>query len=166
MEASQLEVLQIILNKMRYFFIICFIFLFKIGICQDVKPVDSLGLYINQLSWTSFEISNNYIPFLILKDNAKSLINLKDERKLPKLYRNIDDTSKTVAIHIILTQIIEPINNALTLRYEYAKDSTISYVLYSYNGLTWCYENKKNVSHIQKKNVSVIKKYWKQKIKK
>jgi hypothetical protein len=151
---------------MRYFFIIGFIFLFKIGICQDVKPVDSLGLYINQLSWASFEISNNYISSLILKDNAKSLISLKDERKLPELLMNINDSSKTVAIHIILTQIIKPMDNALTLHYEYAKDSTISYVLYSYNGLTWCYENKRNKNHIQKNNIAKIEKYWQGKIRK
>lgn len=151
---------------MRYFLIIGFIFFFKIGICQDSKQIDSLRLFINQLGWESFDISNNYIPFLTLNDNSKNLVALKDERKLPELLKNINNSNKTVAVHIILTQIIEPMNNKLTLRYEYAKDSTINYVLYTYNGLTWCYDNKKNLNHIQKKYISAIEEYWKERIKK
>ncbi len=141
-------------------------FLFKLGIGQDVKSVDSLEFYIRQLNWTSFEISNNYIPFLTLKDIGNRLVSLKDERKLQELLKNINDTNKTVAIHIILTKIIEPLKNEFSQYYEYAKDSSICTVRYSYNGLTWYYENKKDKNHIQKGNRSEIREYWNERIKK
>lgn len=143
---------------MKYNFILGLLFLFKLGYCQDKS--DSLLMYINDLNWTSFNITTNYISNLTLSVNAKRLVDLKDNRKLQELIKNLKDSDKTVAIHIILTQIIEPNNNTFAYHYEYGSDSTINSIKYSYNGLTWYCQNKINRNYIKCNDISLIKKYW------
>lgn len=85
---------------------------------------------------TSFAITNDHVSSLLLKDDALRLINLRDGGKINRLLSSIENSEKTVVIHVILTQILEPGKGAFSYKYNYGKDSTVQSVLYQYNGLT------------------------------
>lgn len=145
---------------MKYKFTFILIFIWQLSYSQQANHyADSTDFYIKKLSWSSFEITNNYISQLIMKHDAKRLVELEDKEKLEKLFHNLDRKDKTVIIHIILSQILEPDSSSFSQVYQYAKDSTVKSVQYSYNGLRWV-KDAGSRNHISGHDIRMIKKYW------
>jgi hypothetical protein len=124
-----------------------------------MRGVDSIGVYIENLDWTSYEITTNYISNLVLKDKANYLIRTTSSNRNKQLLENIDSANKTVVIHVILTNILEPENAKFAQHYIYGNDSTVCGVEFTYNKLNW-YQDDNYKQHIKKKEIKKIKKYW------
>lgn len=140
---------------MRYFILIGLLVCSTFAFSQ----VDSSNYYIKQLDWNSFEITTNYVSMLVLKEDAKRIVSISSKHKVDELINCLTNKKKSVVSHIILTKIFEPDTAKFIQVYNYAKDSTIASVQYTYNGLTWNW-NKILGNKINKKDMEAIKKYW------
>jgi hypothetical protein len=148
---------------MKYKFTFILIFIWRLSYSQQTNYADSIDFYIKNLSWSSFEITNNYISQLTLNHDAKRLIELEDKNKLKKLLRAITEKDKTVIIHVIFSQILEPDSSNFLQVYKYAKDSTVESVQYTYNGLRW-FKDIGGRNHIYGNGIRMSRKYWRNKV--
>lgn len=157
METFRLLAFKIITNK-RYILLFVILTICNIGVCQSHK-VDSIDYYIRKLDWKSFGITTNYVAKPYLLNDANKIISIKDKAKVRKLIQFIKVDSKTVAIHMILTKLLEPNKAEFKQSYIYGSNSTVTGVNYIFNGLSWKKEEKSGYS-ILKKDISNVKKYW------
>jgi hypothetical protein len=146
--------------KLIMFFV--FVMFFEIGVCQTKQDKDEL---CDQLNWNSFCITTNHFPRLILNKSLTNLLERKEKNSFPYLIQCIHKKDKTVAIHILLTNVFEVDKNALSISYVYGKDSSIQIIKYTYNSLSWFYSIKKDSFYVNRENIKNIYKYWKSYIK-
>jgi len=147
-----------VINKKCFFLLILTILT---HVCVAQSKTDSVRYYIDKLNWKSFVASYEYVPNLVLLNDAKRIVSLRDKKKVPKLVSALCTEQKTVVIHIILTQLLEPEKTTIKLSYIYAKGASIKEVRYTYNGLSWFYNVKTGADSICNKGISYTKKYWK-----
>ena len=145
---------------MKYALIITFLLLLNLAKAQRSGNTDSVNFYISSLNWNSFEITTTYVPRIGLNEDAKRLIEIKDKAKIKKLVGNIGIDQKTVAIHMILTYLLEPTKKQFGESYNYGKDSTIKSVIYSYNRLKWTSDSHLQNNSISREEVDRIEQYW------
>src|SRR6187402_2867728 len=140
------------------------IFLFAI-VCKANFAIaqDSTDYFINNLSWESLFIKPTYATELVLNKDAERLIAAKDQRTVNKLFCEISNEKKTVAIHMILSRMFEPQEIKFTQEYIYKADSIIA-IKYIYNTLEWQYRIKESKYKIESETVKKIKEYWKKKL--
>jgi hypothetical protein len=145
---------------MKYALIITFLLLLNLAKAQRSGNPDSVNIYISRLDWNSFEIATTYVPRIGLNEDAKRLIKIEDKEKIKKLLNKIDIDQKTVAIHMILTYLLEPTKKQFRESYNYGKDSTIKSVIFSYNRLKWTSDSHLQNNSISKGEINRIKQYW------
>jgi hypothetical protein len=119
---------------------------------------DKLDAAIDSLGWHSFGIATTYFMNFYLKKDAKKLLEWKDDRKLQKLFNRLEDSSKTVVIHALLTMLLEPKKAQLGGSYIY-KDSSIVSIAFTFNNLRWEAFFEENPS-IKREVILNAKKYW------
>ncbi len=136
-----------------------FLLSFFLAKSQSMRSADSVNIYISRLGWESFSVATTYIPQLVLKEDAKRLIAIKGKAKIKKLLDSIVISQKTVAIHIILSQLLDPTKRQFGESYNYGKDSTIKSVVFSYNGLKWARDSLQENS-ISQEEINRIARYW------
>ena len=68
---------------------------------------DSADYYISQLGCNSVIVTTTYFEQLVLNPIGQRLVELKDKNLNGKLLAHLGDTSKALAIHIILTKRLE-----------------------------------------------------------
>lgn len=144
-------------------FIIIFLLLTKsnCSLSQSIPP-DSIDYYIQKLNWNSFDFTPTYFRTIVLSNMAERLVSLEKKDAVAKLLTRITDSEKTVAIHIILTNIYEPQNAYLKTSYQY-QDNKLIKVFYSVNELNW--EEDVNERYMITENeIKKIKAYWEQKL--
>ena len=105
------------MKKIKICLIICFLLSFKIGLSQN-NHKDSLDTLIQNLNWKSFEIiSFTYVTQVVLVGGAKKIAeNPPDILIIKKLLDSIQNENKTIAIHIILSEIF---NEPLKFSWKY-----------------------------------------------
>lgn len=145
---------------MKYALTISFLLLLNLAKSQSSVNTDSVDIYISRLNWNSIEIATTYVPQINLNEDAKRLIEIKDKSKIKKLVGNIGIDQKTVAVHMILTYLLEPTKKQFGESYIYGKDSTIKSVIYSYNRLKWTSDTHLQNNIISRKEVDRIEQYW------
>jgi hypothetical protein len=145
--------------NMKYLFLAIFLSSFFLVKAQSSKGADSVGIYISRLSWNSFVIGSTYVPQFALSEDAKRLIEIKDKLKIKMLVDSIQDSRKTVVIHMILSQLLDPSNRQFGESYNYGKDSTVKSVVFSYNGLKWARDSLQENS-ISEAEINRIERYW------
>ena len=123
---------------------------------------DSTSFYISRLNWHSIEYSGTYFQKLYLTDEAKIILSVKDSSKIQKLITAMDHSNKTVAIHILLTQLLEPKNQIFRERFQYGNNNLVQRVDNIYNSLVWSTSDGIHFQ-INKLEISRIKEYWKSK---
>lgn len=131
--------------------------------CQPTKSVDSVEVYIKRLNWESFVITTSFVSECILKADALRLVEIKSDGGIKMLVNNLENSEKTVVIHMILTKILEPAKQVFSYKYNYSTDSTIQSVTYNYNGLSWM-RDKEFLSFVSPENIIAIKRYWQDKL--
>lgn len=146
--------------KLTIFFV--FVMFFEICVCQTKQDKDEL---CDQLNWNSFCITTDHFPRLILNKPLTNLLERKDKNSSPYLIQCIHKEDKTVAIHILLTNVFEADKSALSISYLYGKDSSIQIIKYTYNSLSWFYSVEKDSLYVNRKDIKKIYKYWKSYIK-
>jgi hypothetical protein len=154
------EAFKIIQDNMKYALTITFLLLLNLAKSQPSGNTDSVNIYISRLDWNSIEIATTYVPRIGLNEDAKRLIEIKDKDKIKKLLNKIDIDQKTVAIHMILTYLLEPTKKQFGESYNYGKDSTIKSVIYSYNRLKWTSDTHLQNNSISKEQINTIDRYW------
>jgi hypothetical protein len=136
------------------------------AVCQVLNSRDSVEIYISRLDWNSFEIASNHFSQLLLRADAQRLISISDSTKLKKLLGNLEDSSKTVAIHIVLTKLLDPMldpsKKGFSYRYYYSKSNRPEKVVFSFNDLHWA--RKSSQWYIEKKEILKVKEYWSKRI--
>jgi hypothetical protein len=130
---------------------------------------DSADIYIARLTCNSAIVTTTYFEQLLLDSAGQRLVSLKVQNLDNKLLSYFDDTTKVLAIHIILTRKLEPNKNNFRVQYVYDKDyKQIVRVNYSYNNFNWYYlvvdNNPDCIFHIDKDQVEKAKLYWTEKI--
>ena len=129
---------------------------------------DSADIYISRLNCNSAIVTTTYFQVLMLDSNGQRLVYLSDKSVNRKLISHLDDTTKVLAIHIILTRRLE--HSKSGLGYEYIYDSEYKKIVrvnYRCNNLTWYYftgeDNPNCFFRIDKSELYKIKFYWTQK---
>jgi hypothetical protein len=138
-------------------------FLISLAKCKSSTGVDSVNIYISRLGWNSFGITGTYVPRIAFYDDARRLVKINDKTKVKKLIENIREEQKTVVIHLILSQIIEPSRGDLGEHLNYENNSAVKSVDYLFNGLTWTDNSKENRTSISLNEIDKIEKYWRKK---
>jgi len=131
--------------------------------------VDSAEIYISKLNCNSAIVNSTYFELLRLDSVGQRLVELKDESLNKKLLSHFDDTSRVLAIHIILTERLEFNKNGIRIHYIYDKDyKNILRVNYSCNNFHWFYltiDNKPECYFlIDKSEINRAKSYWTEKL--
>ncbi|MFN8359100.1 MAG: hypothetical protein U0264_04220 [Candidatus Kapaibacterium sp.] len=125
--------------------------------------IDSARIYllVNRLSWKS--ISMNCMGTIIMlthEDSTEKAILKIGKPATNKLIEALDDTSKTVIAHIVLTQIWnDNKNRLLSEKYIFKECNQRVGTHYVYNGLVWEWYDGKDFG-IRQSEVEKIKKYW------
>jgi hypothetical protein len=132
----------------------------QLGISQNKMQQDSINRMINQINWNSFQISTNHFSKLVPNECLISLSKHKDKKTIVKLLRNINISNKTVAIHVVLTNIFELNKGIFLYNYEYDKNSRVKNIKYTYNNLNWDSSVDVVNYHISKKEIRKVEKYW------
>src|SRR5271170_7818592 len=114
----------------------CLLIFLEVATCQ-INNIDSTSFYISKLNWDSFSESGDHFPNLYLMGDAKKILEIKDKHKIRKLVNCIQDSEKTVAIHIILTKLLEPQKANLNNHFHYKTDGSMQMVEFEYNSLMW-----------------------------
>ena len=133
------------------------------------KSMDSSAeFYISQLNCNSAFVTPTYFERLLLDSIGNRLVELGGRNLNEKLISFLNDKSKVLAIHIILTRRLE--YDTAWFRAEYVYDNkNIVRVNYSCNNFNWYYlmtkENSDCLFHIDDGEINKIKQYWTQKIK-
>jgi hypothetical protein len=137
------------------------LFMFQTAIGQNEKANDSTSFYISRLNWNSFSISWNYAAEFHLEKDAINLIQLNDSLKLKMLLESIDDSTKTVTIHAILSKIFEPKNSSFKVIYKHPNETSreVIGVDLIFNSLIWS-GNEIEGYRIKNSEITRIKKYW------
>src|ERR1700683_289201 len=143
---------------MKYVFTLSLLLFFGSAKSQPAA-VDSVDFYINKLGWRSSGVACKYFCEVAFYDDAKRLIALPDPRKIQKLISHLEDSSKSVVIHLILTKILEPLDGSFGMWLNYGKDGKISTMGYEYNGLHWASDSAWN-NTISREEVDNITHYW------
>lgn len=97
------------------------------------------GIYISKLNCNSTIVTTAYFERLELDSNGERLVYLNNPKLNQILLSHLDDTSKVLAIHVILTKRLEPESS---FRTEYVYDSGYKQIVrinYSCNNFTWHY---------------------------
>lgn len=130
--------------------------------CQKDSAINN---YINKLNWNSFTVTPTYAPEVVIDSNAKKIIALKSKKVIQKLYANISDTNKTIAIHILLTQMLD--NDTIRIGamsiYNEGKFEAVRYV---YNKAKWFFNIESESNCIDKSEIICIKNYWSKRLNK
>jgi hypothetical protein len=131
---------------------------------------DSADYYISQLGCNSAIVTTTYLEQLVLNPIGQRLVELRDKNLNDKLLAHLGDTSKALAIHIILTKRLEVNKSGFGLEYVYDKDyKHILRVNYSCNNFHWHYlvidNNPDCFFHIDKEEINKAKQYWTEKLK-
>jgi hypothetical protein len=126
---------------------------------QKTETGDSTAFYISKLNWHSYGLTGTYFQKIYLLDDANILLSARDTSKIRKLINNIGDSTKTVAIHILLTQLLEPEKQIFQERYHYADDKSMEKVDFIYNSLIWTTSDGINFQ-IDQSEIRRIKGYW------
>jgi hypothetical protein len=157
----------------------CLVWLTNTAFAQNQKgKIDSTCLLIKKLGWESVYVDGNFVTRVYLIKEGKSLFNINDKNKLGKLLCNIEDSTKAITIHMLLTQILEPDKGDFSYQYFYAKEPTnnkidienpplISKVVFTFNGLSWTltYTNDKPSFSVSLEEIRKVERHWKKKIK-
>jgi hypothetical protein len=144
----------------KYIFTLGLLILF-VSASSQPAAVDSADFYINKLGWRSSGVACKYFCEVAVYDDANRLIALPDPRKIQKLISHLGDSSKTVAIHLILTMILEPLDGSFGMWPNYGKAGKISSLGYEYNGLHWSSDSAWNYT-ISLEEVDNITNYWRE----
>lgn len=147
--------------KSNTIFIISILFCFVF--CKTSKQNQNLTVerLIKCISTSSFYITTNYVQELVISDTCVKELLLMKEKPLYLLKNSLNDSSKTIIIHLILTKLIQPDSFVLKIEpvYKQGTEFDIDYVNYSLNNLRWkWYPN--NSYHVDRKSIIEIEKYW------
>jgi len=121
---------------------------------------------IKRLSWNSITCDHSYIGSTVnYKDSTVNELIKIGKPCIKSLYNSIGDTNKTVIIHIILTNILEPENKTdfLAESHFYKDCNKIIGAHNIYNGLIWEFYIDSGFS-VTKKEIDKIKNYWQKRI--
>lgn len=135
--------------------------------CQDTKKIDTTSFLISRLNWNSFAFAENYGISLQIGQDAQYLIEISDSSKYSKLLNSIEDSTKTVIIHVILTKLLEPRKGVFSSRLNYVNNDyhlDILSVSYKYNNLSWAETSFTHKYLIDANEIHKIKEYWERKI--
>jgi hypothetical protein len=131
---------------------------------------DSADIYISRLNCNSAIIATTYFEKLVLDKNGQRLVELKDKNLDQKLVYHLNDTTKSLAIHVILSKRLD--SNKSGLGVEYVYDSSYKHVLrvnFTCNDFHWFYlvmdNNPDCYFHIDKNEIDRAKVYWTEKLK-
>ncbi len=133
------------------------------------KSIDSSAeLYISKLNCNSAIVTSTYFEQLLLDSIGNLLVELADKDLNRKLLPYLNDKSKVLAIHIILTKRLE--HETLMFRAEYVyHNKNIIRVNYSCNNFNWYYligeNNRDCFFNIDDSEINKIKYYWTEKLK-
>lgn len=147
---------------MKYFFALTLILCSAFAKSQSIGGEDSVDIYIEWLGWHTSGIAWTYVPNIALYEEAERLVAIKDMRKIQKLINSLGDSSKTVAVHLILSRLIEPENSGIQWTYNYGKDGRIVNTEYIYNGLRWLWDSAGN-NIVSRVEIDMVERYWRQK---
>ena len=121
---------------------------------------------IEKLSWESITYDHTGIgTFVNYKDSSVQKLIQIIPSVTDKLLASIEDTEKTVIIHMILTKILEPdnVNNFLTTIYIRKNCNELIGWHHIFNGLIWEWFPEDNYSIIPQE-VEKVKNYWENRI--
>lgn len=149
---------------MKHLFLLFVIIKMNCAVAQHKK--DSLDIYLSKLNWNSVTITPTFIPRLLLDDEAKKILMLKDARFNQRLFERLDENEKTLALHILLTERLSPsTENMIVLESYVYQNDTIAIVKYNFNKLDWSLNLKTGKYFISKSAINRIKAYWRNKLK-
>lgn len=150
------------------FFIACLFI--QLVSAQENNASDSLeNIYLSGLNCNSVILTTTYFEQLLPDSNGNKLITWKDSTLNKKLLSYLNDPSKTIAIHFILTKRIENYNRDLTIEYVYDSGyQHITRVNLDVNNFAWYLlvdeSNKECGFHFNKIEMEKIRLYWSYKL--
>ena len=152
---------------LRHFIIIsCFILSVGHNYASAQTTTEKVKQLIDSLSWNSISM-DCMGGMLVLTHSDKTeqqLLSIGKEATTQLIY-SLDDKSKTVMAHIILTQLWEPQNgqNFLGTKYIYKECNNLIGWHHVYNGLVWDWHENTDQT-IEQKEIDKIKTYWTSKL--
>lgn len=138
--------------------ILCFIGLSLVTSCKSIAQESNpkIEKLISNLSWESFIINVTYGTQLKFNETATQLEN-SGKKSSKSLLKALNDSEKTVVVHMILTKIWEP--EVFFLTTPICSDN--DYSLYILNNLVWHKSNTDSLWLLDEKNKGIIINYWK-----
>jgi hypothetical protein len=134
---------------------------------SEADPQEIKNL-VPQLSWDNVGLECHL--FLVVKpagEVADKLIKI-GKPATEELINALEDESKGVAAHLVLTAIWEPKKAAYQIRYIYENDDPKNNPkplgwTYTYTGLKWAWDGEKG-NVVEKSDLSEIARRWRQKV--
>lgn len=147
---------------MKTVFLIAYVLFTKIGYTQSQK--DRINVYISNLTNSSVFVNEGKETRFRFDPFSEELLHLKDSTINRKLFAQINDKNKTLAIHAVLTQRLGNKSAKFCQSYSY-KDKKVVRVNNSYNNLNWYQVGQLKEYKIDDSELAKIKAYWLTKIK-
>jgi hypothetical protein len=155
---TQLLNMNKVIKNASFLWVLCWCFA-----CVNAQALfneDSVDIYIARLNWNSFGENGQYFSQLVLGQDAKRLIRLKSSSTIEKLIQHLTDSTKTVVIHQILTQLLDGSNWSFSEGYSTGNNSPFP-IAYTYNGLTWLRDSLWRPV-ITPDEIKKIEQYWRE----
>jgi len=122
-------------------------------------------MLVKQLSWKNISMNCQYILILTHRDSLERQLLSIGKFATPYLVEALDDPSKTVIAHIILTQLWDTANyHSLSTKYIYKNCNDLIGWHRSYNGIVWEWSGETGQT-IRQSEIDAIKKYWTARVK-
>lgn len=119
---------------------------------------DSIDYYIKRLNWNSFEVFYSFAPKISITADGRKIVDFEDSQKVTKLINALSDKHKTVAAHLILSQLFDSAASEFSIGSRY-NNKDISESVFTYNQLEWTKSLTGGYS-ITKKYIRLIRAYW------
>ncbi len=129
-----------------------FLFILAFNARQISAQQDSIDIYINRLNWNSFSVGYNYIPSFHFGNEMERIVIIEDSTKIARLINRIRDSSKTVAIHAILSKIFYPFYSTFSANGSRCVYNDLPWRISEEWGLHW--------QEIESEDVERIYEYW------
>lgn len=103
--------------------------------CQSSSAKNGIDSLLNAINNNSVLLRRAYVWELELDSNSTRLVKLKSKYLVNKLIEALDDTTKTIVSHVILSKIFDKKSSYLTTKTP--SDENRIVFEFTYNGFSW-----------------------------
>ncbi len=120
---------------MRFFLFAVFVLAGQVCQSQAVFSRDSMDFYLNKIDNRAVISGNNLTPSFRLSNNAETIRRNAGPYAVDKLLGLLDDTSRVLGAHFLLTKMMKP--GYTTFSYTDEDLAGKILITYQYNGFSW-----------------------------